>query len=442
MSILIRERQGLVIRNLHQGRLLVKERKRSMDILGFLKERKSFFNQEVHPYAYYDNKFKYTYCFGVGVITYGSIRSTAETKKYFGEFLECIMLHHNLREKLIQDITNHFDYKINDVFALLDTKEKQYIFIADLYRIGVKSVWAQTYTDSVIEIYMKVFRFTREEKEFFCSFSELAVKKNKEEAQKCYRKFEQEGFYVSYKILKYMFPSFTLHEVYNNLVLDNGEKMFFDKPISVHGDIIVKNGASLELDGAKLNIHGSIIIDDGRISIKRSQIIVEGCNTEYFMEIHNVAILLIEDSEINCNYWAGFLKQEKGYLFINNSQIEKTSFARAIHFDGHTMEMNGSNMRECRGGGISLYNYSVMNIDDCDFSSCFADHGGAVYSESLNNVAITNSRFYQCQAKYIAGAIYFTYKKYGQLVYRCKIEECEPEEDPVFNDFVSKSVNL
>lgn len=402
-----------------------------MDLLKFIKEKNS--NQTVHPFAYRDINFKYLYCFGLGVLACGSMKSMTETRQYLDQIVDSMLLSPNYKDKIVIDINNNFDYKINDVFDLFETKEEKYCFTADLYRISNKSLWAQEYCDNVIDIYLEVFDFVEEEINFFHDFMYIAEKKNKEQAMKLYKEFIHEGFRISYRLLQYMFQDFLLEEIYDNIVLDHGSRKIIDKPTVIKGNIIIQRGASLLMDGASVMLEGSIIVNDGKLAIKNTEIFIKSCTEEYAFTVSKSALLKIEDSTIDCNFKSGMLKQDSGYLLVNNATIQQTKLSRAISFSGKSIIMNGVTMQDCLDGGI--INHAEMNMDDCNFFNCKAEHGGAIYSDTLERVNISNCRFQNCNAKYLGGAVYFAYKKYGQNVTNCEFQNCLPMDSNLFNAF-------
>lgn len=404
-----------------------------MDLIGFLREKKSELNSEEHPFAYTDSTFKYIYCFGLGVLSYGNMKAINETKVYFDLILNNIRLHQNDKNRIIIDINNNFDYKINSVFDALDTKEKQYTFATDLFMLSGNTLWSQSYCEQVRDIYLNIFKFTHYEKDFFEQFCNKAKKKEIDNARLIYEEFMKNGYTVSYQLLKYMYPDFLLEEKFGDILLENGEQLIIDKPTKIVGNIIVKNGASLLIKSEKVKIEGSIRVDEGRIEIKKSNIQVLSCKNMSFLEISNSALVIIEDSIIDCNFNCGLLKQQDGYLVINHSQLLHTKNEYAILFSGKHLQVNGTTMEDCLGGGIKVIEEAILNIDDCEFYNCVSQHGGGIYSDSLYEASITNTKFKNCKAKYIGGAIYFAYKKYGQDVYYCQFIDCLPEASNTFN---------
>ena len=96
--------------------------------------------------------------------------------------------------------------------------------------------------------------------------------------------------------------------------------------------------------------------------------------------------------------------------------------------------MNGTTLTDCVNSGVRIKDEGKLIVDDCEFVNCIAEHGGAIYTNSLSDSIITNCRFDNCQGKYLGGAIYFEYEKFGQEIYRCEYNNCTPEDSIVFNE--------
>lgn len=411
-----------------------------MDLLGFLKEKKGITNQtETHPFAYYNNYFKYLYCFGLGVSACGHMKAITETKTYFEEILRNIKLKPSDWDRIIIDINNNFDYKIKEVCETLDTRDKQYMFCADLVTLSSTTLWAQNYCERVTEIYMSIFKFNAIEKKFIVDFVAMAQKHNVTSARKIYHEFVAAGYYVGYALLKYICFDFLLEDTYGDLILQNGQVIILDKPTIIHGDVIIKNGSSLNLIGASVSINGSIQILGGRIRIKNSNIIVTGATKPNLLRIQGSAMVKIEESTIDCNFKCGMVEQENGYLLIDNSNILHTKGRPAVCFAGETITMNGTEIEAGKNGGVQILKESITNIDDCKFIDCEAEHGAAIHIDSLYDARISNCVFQNCRAKYIGGAVYFSYKKYGQNVYNCEFNQCFPKDSNVFNSYIEEN---
>lgn len=406
-----------------------------MDILEYLKKRNKELDavERIHPFAHKDNAFKYSYCFGLGVLAYGTIKSMRELLEEYQRILTSIKLPSSYVGKIVGDMNDNFDYKINDVFKMLDTKEKQYTFTADLLKLCNFSLASEDYAKKVCQNYFAIFRFTSEEKEFFLQYNEAACKKDIQEAIRLYHKFIKDGYLVSYTLLKYICEDILIEDTYENLILNTGEKFIIDKPAKIHGQVVVTGGSVLIIKNCEVRINGSIVVDGGRIVFNTVKLTVEDCNRETLLHIQNTAKVSVNALELNCNFKCGGFLQNRGCLAINNSTIANTDLTPAISFTGDTLIMSETKLADCLAGGIRVKDMGRLAVDNCEFYHCKEEHGGAIYSNSLLDTSISNSKFTNCIGKYLGGAIYFAYEKYGQNVYHCEYNHCLPEDSIVFN---------
>ena len=62
-----------------------------------------------HPYWKKDLEFKYTYCFGLGVMSMGHMKSIMETQDFFEELMRSIDLAKEQEQQIFFYLNNHFD---------------------------------------------------------------------------------------------------------------------------------------------------------------------------------------------------------------------------------------------------------------------------------------------------------------------------------------------
>lgn len=408
-----------------------------MDILQYLKGKKEQVEGIVqHPVAKRDSAFKYYYCLGLGVMAMGNMKAITETQEYFEDMLRRIGLAQEDYIKIVSDINNHFDSRLKDILENLTAKQDRYQFVMDLHLLYEKTLWAQSYCRQVMINYEQMLELTEAEKTFLSSFYALAHKKQIEEARKCYEEFKAEGYEVNYQILTYVFPEFSLEETYQkDIIIETGKTLLLDKPVTIHGNIVVQKGASLLIRGALLHLDGNITVDGGRIVIRHSKVVAQGSPRDCLVRIHHTAVVVVENSYVDCQDLCGFLQQEKGQLLLKDTRIVQTATQRAVIFSGNFARLEGVSFNTCRMGAFSIQGLAKVVAESCIFMHCNENYGGAVYSESLENVKIVDCEFQDCHAKYLGAAIYFKYEKFGQIVKNCNINGCEPQNTAVFNSY-------
>ncbi len=404
-----------------------------MDILDYLKKRQSELEYISHPMADRDESYKYLYCFGLGVMAVGNMKAITEIQTYFDTVLDSIYISQKSRNQIIVDINNYFEFRIAEFFKCVKTKEEQYCFMADIYKMYRLSLWSQEYCHGILNNYLKVFRFSDAECDFFEKFNEAAQANNLAQAIECYMQFKKEGYDIGYQILVYFFPEFRVEESYDDLTIEAGRTVIFDKPVVVNGDINIERGGSLLIHGAYLRMNGCISTRGGRVQIRNARVRIEGCTGKYWLNLEKTAVVHIESSYIDCGMLCGLLRQESGRLIVSESEIRRTKDARAISFGGSSFILDNSGFYNNRAGSLELFGAAMAAISRCSFNDNTAEYGGAVQSESIGNVKIENCGFNRCEAKYLGSAVYFKYEKFGQHVRNCLCDGRVPEKDQIFN---------
>ena len=404
-----------------------------MDILEYLKKRQSELEYKSHPVADQDERFKYLYCYGLGVMAVGNLKAVTELQPSFEAVLDSIYISQKSRNQVIVDINNSFDFRIAEFFKRINSKEAQYCFMADIYKLYRLALWSQDYCRGILGNYLKVFRFSDAECSFFEKFNKAAQEKNVEAAVKYYKEFKNEGYDISYQILVYFFPEFEMEEHYKDIHIEPGKTVVFDKPVVIDGDITVERGGSLLINGAFVSMKGSVSTVGGRIRLKGARVRVEECGSGFWMDFKETAVVNIEDSFIDCGKACGFLRQEAGRLIISRSEIKRTEGERAVSFNGLSSVIENTEFYSNVSGAIGIYGSAKMVLGQCSFNDASADYGGAVYSESIGNVKIERCNFNRCRADYLGGAVYFKYQKFGQYVKDCECNACIPQDTCIFN---------
>ena len=423
-----------------------------MNVLDYLDSKDAASRMEKHPLSEKTEEFKGIYCFGIATLAFGYKKNLPDIGRCFSELLRSMDVDEKKERQIISSVYTVFDFKITEVFEKLCNKIEQYCFVSDLYKIANGSLLSPTYCQDIIDGYMKAFFFTKDEKQFFKSFMEISAEKQKldesvlmvkkeqeerllKEAINSYETFQENGYYISYTLLKYMFPGFERKKRIENLLLMNGETVNIDYPVEFFGTIEIKNGSSLFIENTSAIFHSSLNINGGKISIKNSKIFIEECADDSFINIEETTLCHIENSEIDCKGKTAFLHQKQGNLQMINTIIEDTKGKSAVIFSGNDINIEETNFLHCKNGAIWNDAKSGMHLKNCQFSYCNREHGGAVYSQSICDSRIDHCSFYHCIAKYLGGAVYFQNRKYGQWVNNCKIEECAPKDSCIFNDY-------
>lgn len=386
-----------------------------------------------HPYANAEASFQYLYCFGLGVMAMGNMRAIAELQNYYNRIIDEVHLSENQKEQIIVDINNYLEIRLTEVIQRVQRKEERYCFILDLYKLYNLSLWSQDYCRQILENYLQIFHFSEEEKEFFQNFNEAARQNDNNTAKELYQNFLRKGYVISYPALVHFFPKFSVESSYGSVTVDAGETLLIDRPTHIQGDVIVERGGSLLLYGTDLRMQGRIRVNGGRLRMRDAVVRIEGCSGNYWLQLHDTAVVQIEMSEIDLGLQCGLLSQDSGRLIMSAARVLHSAKGRMVSFSGFSAKLSRCHFRHGRAGLLAIEEAARLCAEDCVFVDGEADYGGAVYSDSIGNVKFEDCKFERCKAKYLGAAIYFKYQKFGQLVKNCVCNACMPEEDMIFH---------
>ena len=197
---------------------------------------------------------------------------------------------------------------------------------------------------------------------------------------------------------------------------------------------MVERGGSLLLDGAHLKIKGSILVQGGRIRIKDSEITVLSCSQDVFMHVEDAAVVRIDHAKVQCQGFCGFLEQSSGRLLIEESEFLQTDVQRAITFCGIYAKIERCTFSEA-AQGYSDIGFCKIIYEVLCFIHAKASYGAAVFSDSIDTVAIYDCSFDDCKAAYLRSAVYFQYQKIRTGGENCVCRNCIPSENAIFNTY-------
>ena len=100
-----------------------------MGWLDFLKEKKSEIQMGIHPLEHESDEFKYLYCFGLATAFCQNEQLYKEVRFIFEIIIDLLGMHENYKTRILEDVEKDFDYRIDQVFDAIDTKEKRYCFL-------------------------------------------------------------------------------------------------------------------------------------------------------------------------------------------------------------------------------------------------------------------------------------------------------------------------
>lgn len=174
-----------------------------------------------------------------------------------------------------------------------------------------------------------------------------------------------------------------------NLVIDHDET--FDEPISIYGDLIIREGVTLtlksdmylsETSSIDLEKNAKLIVDGGKLSSgcegKWRGIRVTGGNTDFDVKFTNQAI--VENARTAVSMfpplpWPEMRDYGNGIVHADNTTF--TNVGRVAELMAFQPSLNGSYFRDCiqNGGtfGITNWNCQFVEVSDCEFNDIEAN---------------------------------------------------------------------
>lgn len=211
------------------------------------------------------------------------------------------------------------------------------------------------------------------------------------------------------KFLKYFFINSSNINLLEGYELTEREKLNISERCTIVGNLIVSSGSSIIINGAQINISGSIIVEDeGYLSINDSCInAVDGCRETMFY-CNGASKIAMKRSFINSNKICPAIKIISGDLEMVECEIKKTVHNSAIYFSGGKCNLYKCIFNDCdsngRGGALFM-RYGNFIIKECEFNNCSAFHGGAIYLHEDANGEINKCLFKKCKVKAYGSAI-------------------------------------
>ncbi len=386
-----------------------------------------------HPFWKKSPGFKKIYCFGLGVMAMGHMKSIMETQDLYEDMLRAIRLPEEQWQQIFFDLNNHFEEWIDKVFEQLRGKEEQYCFVLDLYRILQQASWSKEYCRAVLGDYLQVFQFSTPETQFFEDFYRCREVDDRISAIEAVHTFSEEGYHIRYDFLTWFYPEFYMEQKLGDIRIRDGETLILDCPVTIHGDIEVDKGGSLLIHGADIHMEGSVIVHGGRFQADHGHISIEECATPHWLSLEGTAVVTFTDTSVDCQGHCGVLYQRTGYLLIEECWFRRAAGARMIVFEGDDVRIHNTHFSQGTDGLLSIEGTARAEITDCEFCEAEAEYGGAIYADMIHDVLLERCSFRSCRAKYLAAAVYFKYQKLGQDVRNCHCLECVPEENMFFN---------
>lgn len=398
-----------------------------MDILKTLQQKREVNRGQQHPLSSLSLNDRYLYCFGLAILAKGNIKTMEELAIPFETICEALSIPKDTVQEYANEVQQQFDEMLDRLIAfLMVEKKRRFCFFIDLLKLKEYANLGHYYCEEVISYFLSILKLEPEYKHFFIRFLQMTEQGNNEAAHQLVAELEKNYEKVGVELLQYMNPLYVETEEYEELHLTDGGIFRMECPVTVHGDIRVENGSRLYIKNAHLTLGGTLYVNNAIVKIHNSTVeTTENRAGAYLFRLSNVHQFEVLKSRFLLHQQLGGICQDSGQLRICDSEIMEAKEQAALQFSGEQILLKNVRFTDCQSGGIKLLQKAAAFIEDCRFTDCFCEQGGAIYGASSAPVTITGCEFERCRAKYLGDAIYFTYKRYGQEVSDCYFDETE-----------------
>ena len=249
-------------------------------------------------------------------------------------------------------------------------------------------------------------------------------------------------------LMGYYLPSLEPMSTISASSIKQGDTNRFIDACTLMEDIELLPGTTLLLTNVTLKMYGQIRLLGGNLIIEDSRLINKKAlgfdhieqNAMIYLSSSS-STLSITNSSIDCRHSGNFLLAEDGCVSMQKCQIKKSTGLSCIYFSGISLSMNACDLRSCHttqnGAALSIVRGHALVLD-CNFYSCEANNGGAVYTHP--ETILKGCVFFLCRAIHYGAAIYYD----GEVrsnVKNCQFYDCTPEKEELIQVLSAKEVD-
>lgn len=327
--------------------------------------------------------------------------------------------------------TNNKESIIDSLTTLLDTKNKKYIFLLDIFNVGIRSKGYSEEEKQAIDIYSKLLSISNQEKYMLEEFILNSFVNNDDKCVKIFENMLEFSMDISMSELKYFLPSIKYVDVIDDRIVYDGEQLEITHDCKVMGNIRVLSGGKLVIRDANMKIYGTIIVDSAYVDIESSSITYMGSENKVLLSVNSDSSIVINKATFNGSNRSGVIYQFGGNLKISKSSINNTNVYSAIYFNGNNAIISKCEFINCcvQKNGAAIYKKSGrVNVSQCSFVNCKAIYGGAIFAKKGTRVTLCS--FKSCNAIKFGHSIFFI-GEIGSRIARCMFEEGIPNPNEV-----------
>lgn len=315
---------------------------------------------------------------------------------------------------------------IDSILRILKTPLEKELFLMDLISVSMGSDTMSIEERESISFFAELLSVSEEKKKLLEQFVVHAFLNDKVRAMKTVATMEKVGMAVTRAELKYYMTELDYVKKAENTMFDESNVLYLIDQCAVKEDLVVKQGQTLLISNAQIDMYGTILLDGGTVQIQGSHFVKKSKNCNPMIQVKSYSKLDIVDSEFLCMNQCSAICQENGQLFLKDSVIKET-LGGAVFFTGRKIQLDHVKFETCfsngNGGAIYLGN-GIGQIKNCEFRDCQGKRGGGIYGR--DGIKMINCNFNFCKAVEYGGSIFYDGEIHDNII-GCHSVQCYPK---------------
>ncbi len=400
------------------------------ELLKRLQNKKKMWVTPKHPLYFQSIEYKIIY--GAGVFMHAGLHKNVNTLNNF-ELERLLSKGFVLDQKekaMIIRMAQDEKKIVDSIIRILKTSLEKELFLMDLISVSMGSDVMSEEERESINLFAELLSIGEYKRKLLEQFVVSAFLRDKITAMKTVAAIERAGMAITMAELKYYMTDLEYVKKAESKMLEEGNLLQLVDQCVIKEELIVKQGQTLIISNAQIEMYGTILIDGGIVRIQGSHFVKRSKNSKPLIQIKNYSELDIVDSEFLCKNRCSAIYQENGQLFLKDSQIKET-LGGAVIFNGRKIQIDNVKFDNCfsnsNGGAICLGN-GVGQIKNCNFYDCQGKRGGGIYGRK--GVRILNCNFDFCKAVEYGGAIFYE-GEIGESIVQCNSVQCYPKGEEI-----------
>lgn len=404
-----------------------------MSILDNLKRVKKQLLTSKHPVAKSSVDIRKHYAIGYAMLVCVNGHPTELAKDAFKKRVVQLDLPESFASEALQMALLGTEETIHHVLQALQEPTLKYIFMLDLYCLAQQDHKMTDKEQELIVLFEELLTLSYSEIQFIRGFRLAVLKRNTDVAVKVVQAAIEQDVIVPHDALAFFLEGFEYEERLLGMTIYSGEKRELRYKTLIKGNVIVANGAELNLNGMEVRFAdgASIIVDGGVLKANGAKFTASLDANQTMLVVKNEATLVLENAAfnganivralevadanvqlVNCTFERCYTEERGGAVYIASGErfvmrgciIENCSTLGkgAVYIAGsEAAHMKGFQLIKRfkeRDKKIELV------IEGCVFKANIADFSGGIYMYSVSGQLINNT-FDQCRGRVGSAAL-------------------------------------